>query len=197
MMYWVIFPAMYRDGAVLSAVPDVGPQDFEYDLGKPLLKGYPKREDAIMCFDTNYPDRIKLYDILPALDSVLVVNSKVKDVFEASGCKDVEYLPITIWDHQNAVASSNYFIVNPLGGVDFIDMDKSAYSMSSLDEGQIYSIDNLVINEKEIPADAKLFRAKTKMDQIFISDEIRKSLEVAGIKGYKLLQADGWDGLDI
>jgi hypothetical protein len=119
------------------------------------------------------------------------------DALEGSGCKDIEYLPITIWDHQNTAVSSNYFILNPLGGVDFIDMDKSAYSMSSLNEGQIYSIDNLVINEKAIPADAKLFRAETKMDQIFISDEIRKSLEAAGIKGYKLLQADGWDGLDI
>ena len=41
------------------------------------------------------------------------------------------------------------------------------------------------------------FAEDQKMDQIFLNDEIKTAFETAGIKGYKLFNADGWDGLDI
>jgi len=72
MTYWVLFPKIISDGAVLSAVPDGGPEDYQYDEGEPLLPSYPGRDKAIMVFDSiHYPNQGKLYDIVPALDTVL------------------------------------------------------------------------------------------------------------------------------
>jgi hypothetical protein len=198
MTYWVLFPKIIDDGAVLSAVPKGGPKAYKYDKGINLLQNYPDREQAVMVFDRiNYPDQSKLYDILPALDTVLVVNNKVKDLLGFMGINHIEYLPIWLWDHKKKPVSDDYYIVNPLGSVDFIDMEKSEYEMDSLDESQIAYIEELVIDYDKIPEDAKLFRATTKMDQLFIHDDVRIAFEKAGIQGYRLFEAEGWDGLDV
>ena len=197
MTYWVIFPEIYDDGAVLSAVPEGGPQDYQYDEGKPLLKRFPSREEAVMCFDPSYPEQIKLYDFLPSLDSVLVANEKVVDLLKSLQIDKLEFLPISLWDHNNKPVSSDYYIINTLGSINFIDMEKSTYRMGAIDESQIKRIKNLVINEKAIESSPKLFRATTKLNQFFIHDDVRKAFEENNITGYKLFAAEGWDGLDI
>jgi hypothetical protein len=198
MTYWALFPKIIDDGAVLSAVPKEGPKGYKYKKGINLLQNYPDRDRAIMVFDqVNYPDQSKLYDILPALSSVLVVNSKVKDLLGSMNINNIEYLPIRLWDHKKEPVSDDYYIVNPLGSVDFIDMEKSDYVMGALDDSNINDIDELVINYDKIPEDAKLFRASTMMDQLFIHDDVRLAFEKAGIQGYSLFEAEGWDGLDV
>jgi len=126
----------------------------------------------------------------------IVVNSRVKNVLDNMNIDTVEYLPIRLWGHQKDLVSDDYFILNPLGSVDFIDMEKSDYVMSSLDESQISDVDDLVINMDNIPKETKIFRATTMMEQVFIHDDLRLALENAGIQGYKLIEAEGWDGLD-
>jgi len=196
-IYWALFPRMYKDGAVLSAVPDGGPKAYKYRHGKPLLRNYPALAQAVMLFDSiNYPSHSKLYDILPAMDSVLVVNDKVKELFTSLKLDSIEYLPVQLWDHQEVPVSDNYYIVNPLGNIDFIDMARSDYVLNPLVEGQVDDIDELVINYDNIPSHAKLFRASTMMSQLFISDDVRVALEKADIKGFHLMKAEGWDGLD-
>jgi len=197
MAYWVIFPVRYDDGIVLSAVPDGGPKAYEYDKGKPLVNRFPKGEDAVMCLDLEFTDRTGFYDILPSLDTVMVLNSKVKSLFEHLGVGYVEYLPITLWDQERGVLSNDYFIANALGSVDLIDMEKTEFVPDRLIEGQINFIHKLVIKEDVDANRAKFFRATTKLDLFFIHDDVRKALESAGITGYKLYPADGWDGLDI
>ena len=196
MNYWVLFSTNYDDGAFLSEEPENGPDDFEYDEGVSLLADYPPQEDAIMKFDSNYPDGIKLYDFVESMNSFHVVNSKVKQLFQNLNIENLEFLPIHLWDHQNKIASDDYFILNPLGSVDFIDMDKSEYDIDDLDKTQICHIDKLIINDLKVPEDAKLFRATTMMGQLFINDEVKDALENANITGYKLMPADGWEGFD-
>ena len=197
MKYWVILTAKLDDGVVLTSVPEDGPDDFEYDEGAPLLKGYPDRDEAVMVYDTDYPEGVKLYDILSSLDGIIVVSIKVKTIFDELGIDDVEYLPISLWDHQQKPVNADYYILNPVGSVEFIDMDNSEYRMDPLDEEQIGRIKKLVVNVDKIPKGANLFRAKTKTDQIFINSKVRGALKKAGVKGYKLFEAEGWDGLPI
>ena len=39
-----------------------------------------------------------------------------------------------------------------------------------------------------------MFRASKKLDQIFINDDVKQALEKAGIEGYVVKEADGWNG---
>lgn len=197
MKYWVFLSKKQEGGAYLSAIPEDGPKAYKYDEATPLKDGYPKQEDAVMCMSSMHPDDLDLVDVQACLDSVLVINTKVKKILDDAGIVDVEYLPITIWDHQKKPASSDYMIMNPLNVIDMIDMENSDYERNSFFPDQITTIDDLVIDHKNIPKDNdKLFRAKTMMDTIFVNDDIYKALKGADIKGAKFLEAEGWDGLD-
>ena len=133
MNYWVLISTNYDDGAFLYEEPENGPDDFNYDKGIPLLTNYPPQQDAIMKFHPHYPDNVKLYDFVESMNSFHVVNSKVKQLFQDLNIEKLEFLPIRLWDHKNNMASDDYFILNPLGSVDFIDMEKSEYRMGRLD----------------------------------------------------------------
>ena len=197
MSYWVLDSIMYEDSVFLSVVPPNGPECYKYSDGVTLAKEHPKIDDAIMCFDSNYPDRTKLYDFLPNIDSLIIVHSKVKNIFERLNVNNIEYLQVRLWNHNRQPVSDEYYIVNPLGSINFIDMDKSEYRMGALVKTQIKRIKNLVVNSNVIPDDAKIFRASTKLDQIFINEDVRKALVDEEISGFKVFQAEGWDGLGI
>lgn len=93
--------------------------------------------------------------------------------------------------------SGDYYILNLLGSIDRIDMEESDFVESAFFPAQISDIDELVVNDLSLPEGKKVFRASTKMDQIFISDEVKTAFEEASIKGYNVFEAEGWDGLDV
>lgn len=111
MKYWSFFANSLEDGAVLSTVPADGPKANKYRKGKSLKAGYPGIDDAVMCFDPNYEERLKLYNILDCLDGVVVIHEKVKELFEAGGINE-EFLNVRIWDHLNRPVSDDYYIFN-------------------------------------------------------------------------------------
>lgn len=83
MKYWVFFPELKSDGAVLSSIPSPGPEDYEYATGKSLAEVFPEQEKAVMLFDPQHPEGIKLYGIVYAVDRVLVVSNKVKGILDS------------------------------------------------------------------------------------------------------------------
>lgn len=194
-MYWVLQSRFFRDGAFLESTPEDGPGGLKYDVGVSLIDSFPDRPSAIMYYDEDY-EGIKLYDFVPNMDSVLVVHDKVKTLYDTLGLDRIEYLPIRLCDHQKKIASDDYFIVNPLALEPIIDMEKSDCEMNPFRKTQVYRTKNLVVN-KEVEIESKLFRASTKTDSIFVHDDVVVALDKAGITGYKVLKAEGWDGLSV
>lgn len=194
--YWAFLSVQPDDGAVLSDVPDPGPEAFEYTDGQPLLEKFPSHDEAVMCMSVNNPDDSILHDVVACEESVKVISSKVKTIFERHGATNVEYLPVTIWDHKNKPCSTDYFILNPLESFDIIDMDKADVVMNAFFPTRVKRIKNLIVNHEAMPEDAKVFRASRKMAEIFVNDEIANALKDADISGCKLMKAEGWDGFD-
>lgn len=195
MNFYAFFPLSYEDSAILSAVPSDGPGSHRYMKAKPLQKDFPSQEDAVMCFDPNYPEKTKLYDIVDCLDSVLVVNSKVKEVFESQGVAG-EFLPVLLWDHQDKPVSDDYYIFNCLEKVDFIDMEKSDVVPDAFFPDRVKNIDHLVVS-KSIGSTPNAFVPSNMTEQVFITEDLKAALEAAEVKGFKVFNADGWDGLEI
>ena len=96
-------------------------------------------------------------------------------------------------DHQDKLVSEDYSILNVLGGEDIVDMEVSEYRMGRIIKTQISRIISLAVDYKNIPEDAHLFRASMKLDEFFISDELKKAFEKNNITGYCVMAADGWD----
>lgn len=194
--YWVLTMSRGRDGVSLSGVPTTGAEDYEYSEGITLADVHPKNEASGIYYDPNLLDNITLYDFVDNLDDLVIANQKVKAILDSFEIDNLEYLLSWLYDHQKAVASKDYAIVNVLGSVDAIDMEKSKCVMSSLDETQVQFIKKLVLDYEQIPDDAKIFRATTKLDLILIRDDIKQAFEEADLTGYKVFEADGWNGND-
>ena len=196
MKYWVFKVSAPEGGAYVSEVSSKGPKAFRYDKGESLLAEFPEEGMAGMYFDPDYPDETELFDFVDNINTLIIANKKVRDVLMSLELTNIEFLPIWLYDHQDQVASKEYAIINVLGSVDCIDMDKSEFDMDSLIETQIYSIDKLILDHKAIPDDAKIFRATTKLDEIFVHDDVKNAMETAGLEGCVFIEADGWDGMD-
>jgi len=195
MKYWVFKVSAPEGGAYVSEVSSKGPKAFRYDKGESLLGEFPEEGMAGMYFDPDYPDDTELFDFVDNINGLIIANKRVRDVLMSLELTNIEFLPICLYDHQDKVASKEYTIVNVLGSVDCIDMDKSEIDMDSIIETQIYSIDNLVFDYDKIPEDARMFRATTKLDEIFVRDDVKNAMESAGLEGCVFIEADGWDGM--
>ncbi|WP_224363357.1 Imm43 family immunity protein [Hyalangium versicolor] len=194
MNYWVL-SITNNDGAVLAGFPRSKIKDYRYNEGQSLAKEFPK--NATVQFADKFKDRRKLYDFIANFESGLFVSSKVRTLLEELESKDLEFLPITVKDHKGAVAADDYFILNPIGSQDIIDMKKSKLVMDTLIDGEIGRIKKLVLQPRSVDKEAHLFRATNKPRLIIIDDTVRKAFEKNGVTGYRLFKAEGWDGLEL
>ena len=193
MKYWVFKSDFGEEGVYLSSLPGAGPKDYEYSKGVSLVDRHPSGKASAMYYDTTYPERTNLNDFVDNLDGVLIANQKVKTILSEFGIKNIEYLPVQLMDHQDKLVSEDYSILNVLGGEDIVDMEVSEYRMGRIIKTQISRIISLAVDYKNIPEDAHLFRASMKLDEFFISDELKKAFEKNNITGYCVMAADGWD----
>jgi hypothetical protein len=195
MQYFIVKPEGGESDVFIDGLPPGAPADWRFSEGEPLADEFPK--NAALEFSANYPDGRRLLDIVNNIWDLLIVSSRFKETCDAEGVDNVEYLPVTILDHRGGVAAKEYYIANVLGSERAIDMQKSEYVTSSLDDGEILSIDNLVVDVDGISADAKLFRVATMKTLFFVRQDLLDALRTNGISGLETYPADGWDGLDL
>lgn len=196
MKYWVLKMGGGKDGVYLSCLPKSDSVNgFEYGKGRCLIDRHPKGIHSAMYYDPDYPEKIKLNDFVPNLDTGLIGNSRVREVLDGLQIDNVEYLPVWLMDHQDKLSSKDYTILNPIGGVDIIDMEKSELVMGSIIKNQVKVINHLVLDYNAIPDDAKLFRASKKLGEYFIRDDVKAAFEQADLTGFQVIPAEGWNGL--
>jgi uncharacterized protein DUF1629 len=193
MDYWILKFA--NSGAVLSGFPRSKIKEWRYGKGERLAKEFPK--NATVKFGDKFKDRRELFDFVHNMERTLFVSSKVRGILEKLDTPDLEFLPVSILDHKGAVAANDYFILNPIGTQDIIDMKKSDLVMDSLAEDEILTINKLVLQSKGIPKSAHLFRATNMPTLFLIDDTLRAAFKKEGVTGYQVFKAEGWDGLDI
>jgi len=193
MNYWIL--DWSNDGALLPWFPRSRIRAWRYHKGESLAKEFPRK--ATVRFADKFPHRCKLYDFADNLENMPFVSGKVRSVLEKLGTRDLEFLPISVKDHEGVTVAADYFILNPIGSQDIIDMKKSKLRMSDLFEGEIDRIDKLALQAKPVAKGAHLFRAANMTELILIDDVLRAAFEQAGVTGYRLFKAQGWDGMRI
>jgi hypothetical protein len=194
MSYWIVSEKP-NGGAVLSMLPDGSPEEYLFGMGGSLTGEFP--HGGAMSFSTLFPQFIKVYDFVTTALPVLVVSSRVKRVMEALEVGNCEFMPIVLLDHKDRVASKEHFVLHGLGGQDAIDMERSVYRMSALDEDQIKSVDKLVLTPQNIDPKALLFRPSRMMNRFMMHQRLLDALKAEGVTGLHVYPAEGWDGMDL
>lgn len=193
MNYWVLISKAV-DGAVIDGWPAGGPPDWQYGEGKPIGPAYPRNASVI--FSKNFPQLRKLHDFQPNILSALLVSAKARGVMEGLGVDNAEFLPVAVKNHAGEVVSKDYAFLNLLGGEDAIDLERSQVTMNRLAKDQVGDIDKLVLKPQGIRPEAKIFRCTRHRKLFLVREDVKAAFEAAGLTGYKLFAADGWNGFD-
>ncbi|RKG93844.1 imm11 family protein [Corallococcus terminator] len=185
-------PSGVNGGAVLEKLPAGSPGKSDFFEAVPLGESFPR--GGTMSFSNNYPDFIQVFDVVANTLGLPIVSNRVLDVLIRLGAKRFESLPVVLQDHKGRVASKDHCIVNILDVQDIIDMERSEYDLSPFDSSQIFRIKQLAVKPDGVAPEALLFRARTRMREVFLHASLHEALLQAGVTGLKAFPAEGWNG---
>ncbi|SEK53776.1 hypothetical protein SAMN05444354_101820 [Stigmatella aurantiaca] len=191
--YWVL--KTDYTSAVIKELPPGGPEAFILDRGERVAQLFPP--DATVRFSEDYPTRRKVCDFMSTIFGAHIVSAKVKRILEEQGANNCEFIPLTILDHKSKLASKEHFLLNVLGHVEAVDMERSQVVMNSILKDRIGNFEHMVLDRAAIPPNAVIFRLSRKRDEFLVNQATYDALTKEGITGLKCFQADGWDGMDI
>lgn len=115
-----------------------------------LMNGepYPEQEwpkDAHF-FMSEQDAGMELSDMIGNTLSLLIVSSRLKAGIEQGRCGRLQFLPVALYNHKKRLASSDYFIVNPIGVHDVLDLEASDIEYH---EGQVVTVRKFVIDARK------------------------------------------------
>lgn len=154
---------------------------YELTQGRPLAKVWPKDVRAGM--DRDFKKATGLTDDLMNMDSVKVCSGRLVELLEKSGVKHVEYLPLTILDHKGKVASTDYFILNPVGLVDALDRKASEPDYNLIDKELINWVARTVLDPRRLDPERKVFRLAGLRLPVLVERPLAEAMKGAGMVG--------------
>lgn len=174
----------------LTALENVE-DEFEIKRGVARAAGFPP--DARFSMDPAFPRDLQLADNIYNLEGLPVVSGRLKRVVEGRRPPLVEFLPVAIYNHRGRVASVDYFILNPLGQVDCIDLEASDIDWNDIDRELICACFGLVLDERRLDPARLLFRPRYLPTVVLAREDLAGELEAAGFTGLRFTPIDEFE----
>ncbi|MBZ4417928.1 imm11 family protein [Myxococcus sp. RHSTA-1-4] len=148
-------PTVDMGYCILDDEPE-GTNMYTHRMGKgyPMGDKYPANAEWQM--SDEFPG-LKLPSLIANTGAFLVVERKLKEVFEGTGVP-MECLHFTLLDHKGREASRDYFIINPLGTVDCLHLEKSEIRYSKEVPGEIVRVRKPVLDSNKLRSAPDFFR---------------------------------------
>jgi hypothetical protein len=125
-------------------------------IGKPIKPFWP--EEARLSLSKTYKG-VKLRSFLGNEQNLILVNRTLCEVVERLCPKaEIEYLPFVLLDHRNRELSKDYYLVNPIGGIECLDKAKSEITYSDAQPKRVLDIAKYVLDRKKLEKAPELFR---------------------------------------
>lgn len=191
-MYHVFRFAMATDNTVNSVyredVPGIDEDDLEFMDGArlgalPLLR-----------FIQPAQDRGILLDYVPSVPPSMVISSRLRSAFISAGVDNADYYPAEIVDAANGQVHRGYYAMNILGKIACVDLSMSKFVPMPGYPNKVIEFEEMHLDYSVVHG-AKLFRLHEKPGVIVVSDHVKSAIEVAGLRGMKLVPAEGFAGL--
>lgn len=153
---------------ILDSYPEgMGLKTWKLNKGVELQEGeYP--QDAKIFMSDEVPG-IELPDLVPNTGHMLIISRRLKDGMSAVNRGPVQHLPLAIYNHKKRLASSDYFIVNPLGTLDVLDTSASEIKYH---DGQVVKVKKYVLDPRKIVQAPDVFRIKENPEAYVVSERV-------------------------
>ncbi|RKH41554.1 imm11 family protein [Corallococcus sicarius] len=152
---------------------ELGDKDYLLDEGIPCKDWFPKE----LIFDLDKEGGSKLTDSIPNAFSLLVISSKLKGILERQApANPIEFLPVRLRTPRKKILEPSYFIANVQGTVACMNAKKSDFVMDSILKTQVQRFRRLVLDEKKIPKDVKIFRLAEMPSLILVREDLGQDI---------------------
>lgn len=172
--------------ATLTAIANV-PDDYELWEGVSRAASWPS--DAAFHMDPAYPRDVLLPDAVHSRggDGLPLVSPALREAIAAFDPPDVEYLPVTIYDHKGRVASDEHVIAHSCHVVDALDHDAMEILWNPLDPETIMSCQGVVLDPARLEGAPALFRPKNMEGRVFVRHDVADALEATESTGLRFV----------
>ena len=168
--------------------------DWKISEGVDLSAEFPS--DAYFAMNPEFPDSTIPTDHVRNQNNFVVISERLKQLLEAHGVKDVQYLQVGIKDHKGKLVSAPHFIVNPTRQVACFDEAQSEPTFSDLDEDKIEKMEAFVPDDEVCKDLPDVVRPKG-FYHLLISRSLAKKIDAAGMTGSGYVEPDRLLGDDI
>jgi hypothetical protein len=167
-------------------------RDFELKLGVPRAESFPP--DAAFAVDPDFPNDIGLADAFDNTHRLVVVSGKLKEFIDSFHPAEVEFLPVTIFDHKSRPAGK-YFIVHPINPVDALDPTKSGAKWSRLSKKVISGVEKLVLDADKVDRSRLLFKLINFSHCVLVRRDLADAISKQGFTGVKWTECEKYKSL--
>jgi hypothetical protein len=101
--------------------------------------------------------------------SLLIVNRAIKEAVEQANTKAVQILPVAIFNHKARIESADFFIINPIGVRDCVDLAKSEIEFH---DGEVVKVKKLVLSADKLEDAPDIFRVKESPSTYVASEKL-------------------------
>lgn len=154
-------------------VDGIGAESWRVHLGESLLPVYPR--DAKITL-TGEESGIKLMSLVGNTACMLLVSKDLKEIVQTHATGQIEYLPIAIHDHRKRALNRDYFLVNPVGTFDCLDLAASDIAYSKKDPKKIVKLRTPVLDPAKVARAPQLFRIKEDPGEYVIGRKLARAI---------------------
>ena len=145
--------------------------DYKMSRGEEMADDFP--EDARLDMSEEDPG-LQLCSLIGNTRCYLITNAALKAVIEGLMQAPTEYLPISIYNHKGRVASDSYFIINPLGVRDCLDLGASVITWVG---EEVATVDEFVLDAKKVEIGPHLFRVAEDPTVYVVSETVAEAMK--------------------
>lgn len=187
---YVVWGTTSQGGYAVLLPIDHVEDDYELKEGVSRAEGWP--DDASFEMNPSYPRDIQLADAIHSRggDGVPVVSPALRALIEAAAPPDMEFLPVTIYDHKGHVASADYVIANSFHVVDCLDHDAMGITWNAMDPMSIQVCERVVIDRAKLPDAPAIFRARNLTKRVMVRRDLAEQMTAAGLSGLYFWEPD-------
>jgi hypothetical protein len=187
---YVVWEAMASDDNCIVSDIDNLEDDYELKKGISRAEGFP--DNVVLYMDDDHPDATLIPDNVFNLLELIIVSKRLKEFLAKLGIENVEYLPVTILNHDESVGSSDHHIVHPVGLTDCLLVDECGPKWSKILKDRITHVDRLVIDEASVPENQALVRLQHYHRVVLVRRDIAEAVEREGFTGIRWVEIDDY-----
>ncbi|PHR30047.1 MAG: hypothetical protein COA38_11000 [Fluviicola sp.] len=158
---------------------------YELDLGIAQSDSFPN--GVTLHMDSRNPANTLLVDNVKNTEGVTIISEKMKLFIEKQKLIDIEFLPITVIDHEGRNLDDHYYIFHPINNVDCLDLDNVDPEWDDIDENVVASVKQLMIDGAKLPVNKEFFRPKNYIARPIVAKGLVTAILSEGFTGIQFL----------